>query len=117
MEGEGLSSRHQRIINNTWKADIGNTPHRLIHWAPTNLDRGLFTPIDEPKVVPPLSNDYVVRLQTAYERLLDETSAHILEEQEKLQRGNVGMVPTGFLDGSYVLLSYNTQPPSELSAR
>ena len=107
----------QRIINNTWKAAIGNTPHRLIHWAPTNLDRGLFTPIDEPTVVPPLSNDYVVRLQTAYERLLDETSAHILEEQEKLQRGNVGMVPTGFPDGSYVLLSYNTQPPSKLSAR
>jgi hypothetical protein len=22
----------QRIINNTWKAAVGNTPHRLIHW-------------------------------------------------------------------------------------
>ena len=44
----------QRIINNTCKAAVGNTSHRLIQWSPTNLDRGLYTPIDEPKVVPPL---------------------------------------------------------------
>jgi hypothetical protein len=73
----------QRVINNTWKAAVGNTPHRLIHWSPTNLDGGLFTPIDEPKVVPPLSEDYVVQLQVAY-----ETSAHILAEQAKLQYGS-----------------------------
>jgi hypothetical protein len=100
----------QRIINNTWKAAVGNTPHRLIHWSPTNLDRGLYTPIDEPKVVPPLSNDYVVQLQ-------DKTSVHIFAEQEKLQQKNPGMVPTGFPDGSYVLMSYNTRPPSKLNAR
>jgi hypothetical protein len=107
----------EHIINNTWKAAIGNTPHRLIHWAPTNLDRGLFTPIDEPKVVPPLSEDYVVQLQVAYERLLDETSAYILEEQEKLQKKYLGTVPTGFPVGSYALMSYLTRPPSKLNAR
>ena len=67
--------------------------------------------------MPPLSNDYVVQLQVAYERLLDETSAHIFAEQERLQQKNPGMVPTGFPDGSYVLMSYNTRPPSKLNAR
>ena len=85
--------------------------------SPTDLDRGLFTTIDEPKVVPPLCEDYVVRLQVAYERLLDETSAHILAEQERLQQNYAGTVPTGFPDGSYALISYTTRPPSKLSAR
>ena len=107
----------QRVINNTWKAAVGNTPHRLIHWSPTDLDRGLFAPIDEPKVVPPLCEDYVVRLQVAYERLLDETSAHILAEQERLEQNYVGTVSTGFPDGSYALMSYIACLSSKLSAR
>ena len=24
----------QRIINSTWKSVIGNTPHKVLHWAP-----------------------------------------------------------------------------------
>ena len=107
----------QRVINNTWKAAIGNTPHRLIHWSPTNLDRGLFAPFDDPKVVPPLSNDYVRQLQVAYERLLDETSSHILAEQERLQKDHSDKVPTDFAVGSFVLMDYVTRPPSKLSAR
>jgi hypothetical protein len=35
----------QRIINRTWKAAVGSSLYRLIHWAPTDLDRGLFSPI------------------------------------------------------------------------
>jgi hypothetical protein len=107
----------QRIINRTWKAAVGSSPHRLIHWAPTDLDRGLFSPIEDPKVIPPLTNDYVVQLQVAYERLLDETSMHILKEQEKLREEFKGAVPTDFEVGSFVLVSYAVRPPSKLAAR
>ena len=107
----------QRIINRTWKAAVGSSPHRLIHWAPTDLDRGLFSPIEDPKVIPPLTNDYVMHLQVAYERLLDETSMHILKEQEKLREEFKGVVPTDFEVGSFVLVSYAVRPPSKLAAR
>ena len=107
----------QRIINRTWKAAIGSSPHRLIHWAPTDLDRGLFSPIEDPKVIPPLSNEYVMLLQTAYERLLDETSMHIGKEQERLREEYIGAIPTDFEVGSFVLMSYLVRPPSKLSAR
>ena len=107
----------QRIINRTWKAAIGSSPHCLIHWAPTDLDRGLFSPIGESKVIPPLANDYVLRLQGAYERLLDETSMHILKEQEKLREDYKGVEPTEFEVGAYVLLSYIARAPSKLAAR
>ncbi len=72
----------QRIINRTLKAAVGSSPNRLIHLAPTDLDRGLFSPIEDPKVISPLTNDYVMHLHFAYERLLDEISMHILKEQE-----------------------------------
>jgi hypothetical protein len=106
----------QRIINRTWKAAIGATPHSLIHWAPTDLDRGLFSPIGEPKVIPPLANEHIVQLQVAYERLLDETSMHILKEQEKLREESKGVEPTEFAVGSLVLMSYAMRPPSKLAA-
>ena len=107
----------QRIINRTWKAAIGSSPHRLIHWAPTDLDRGLFSPIEDPKVIPPLTNDYVMLLQAAYERLLDETSMHIWKEQERLREEYIGAIPTDFKVGSFVLMSYLVRPPPKLSAR
>lgn len=107
----------QRIINNTWKGAINNTPHRLIHWAPTDLDRGLFAPFREAAVSPPLQSEYVAQLQVAYERLLDETSEFVCMEQKKLQSQYVGIQPTEFAVGNYVLLSYLVRPPSKLSAR
>jgi hypothetical protein len=107
----------QRIINNTWKASIGSTPHQLLHWAPTDLNRGLFAPMEEPSAVPPLSNDHVRQLQVAYERLLDETSLHVWTEQAKLLEEYQGVVPTDFAVGTYALMSYEVRPPSKLSAR
>ena len=107
----------QRVINRTWKAAVGSSPHRLIHWAPTDLDHGLFSPIEDPKVIPPLTNDYAMHLQVAYERLLDETSMHILKEQEGLREELKGVVPTEFEVGSFVLMSYMVRPPSKLAAR
>ncbi len=103
----------QRIINRTWKAAVGSSPNRLIHWAPTDLDRGLFSPIEDPKEIPPLTNEYVVELQVAYERLLDETSMHILKEQEGLREELKGVVPTEFKVRSIVLMSYAVRPPSK----
>ena len=107
----------QRIINNTWKASLGSTPHQLLHWAPTDLNRGLFAPMEEPSAVPPLSNDHVRQLQVAYERLLDETSLHVWKEQAKLLEEYQGVVPTDFAVGTYALMSYEVRPPSKLSAR
>ena len=89
----------------------------MINWAPTDLDRGLFSPIEDSKVIPPLTNEYVVLLQVAYERLLDETSMHILKEQEGLREELKGVVPTEFEVGSFVLMSYLVRPPSKLAAR
>ena len=107
----------QRIINHTWKKSIGTTPHRLMHWAPTDLDRGLFAPFQAYAVMPPLSNAHVKRLQEAYERLLDETSVHVVQEQEAQQQRYADIVPTEFMVGGHVLLSYLVRPPSKLAAR
>ena len=104
----------QRIINNTWKESIGTTPHRLIHWAPTDLDRGLFSPFQSAAVIPPLTTDYVRQVQKAYERLLDETSVYVVQQQEKAHEG---VLPTTFEVGGYVLMSYLVRPPSKLAAR
>lgn len=107
----------QRIINNTWKQSIGNTPHRLMHWAPTDLDRGIFAPLREAPVMPPLQSEYVKQLQASYERLLDETSIFVVTEQEKLLTKYEGVIPTEVHEGDMVLVSYVTRPPSKLAAR
>ncbi len=107
----------QRIINRTWKQSIGTTPHRLMHWAPTDLDRGMFAPFREAPVIPPLSNEYVIQLQEAYERLMDETSLYVSREQDRLRQQYDELVPTEFATGDLVLMSYLVRPPSKLSAR
>ena len=53
-------------------------------------------------------------MQEAYERLLDETSVHVVQEQEDQQQRCADIVPTEFMVGGYVLLVY---PPSKLAAR
>jgi hypothetical protein len=45
-----------------------------------------------------------MHLQVAYERLLDETSMHILKEQEKIREEFKGVIPTDFEMGSFVLI-------------
>jgi hypothetical protein len=107
----------QRIINKTWKSVINASPHQLIHWAPTDLDRGLFAPFEEVTVMPPLTSEYVLQLQGAYERLLDETSLFVLAEQQLVKEQFKDVLPTEFSVGSYVLLSYLVRPPSKLNAR
>jgi hypothetical protein len=108
----------QRVLNNTWRSRTGSTPHRLIHWAPTDLDRGLFEPFhSEQAVIPPLETEYVLQLQQAYERLLDETALHVVAEQELVQQQYADLVPTEFVVGGYVLMSYLVRPPSKLAAR
>ena len=73
--------------------------------------------MEEPTAIRPLSNDHVRQLQEAYERLLDETSLHILAEQTRLQEEYQGVVPTDLAVGTYALMSYVARPPSKLSAR
>jgi hypothetical protein len=107
----------QRIINKTWKQSIGTSPHQLLHWAPTDLDRGILKPYGEAQVIPPLTTEYVSGLQQGYERLLDETSEHVIREQEKLMGDYEGTVPTSFEVGDLVLMSYLVRPPSKLNAR
>ena len=107
----------RRILNLTWRPSVGCAPHTLIHWAPTNLDRGIFAPFDEPFAVPPLNSKYVARLHEVYESLLDSTSLYILERQQKsLDDANM-TEPTVFSPGDFVLVSYLTRPPSKLNAR
>jgi len=107
----------QRIINKTWKQSVQASPHQLLHWAPTDLDRGILTPHGEAQEIPPLSTEFVSELQRGYERLLDETSEHVAREQEKLREEFIGIVPTSFEVGTLVLMSYLVRPPSKLAAR
>jgi transposase InsO family protein len=107
----------QRIINKTWKQSIGATPHQLLHWAPTDLDRGILTPYGEVENIPPLATDVVSKLQLAYERLLDETSLYVVSEQEKLRESRGVLEQTVLEVGELVLMSYLVRPPSKLSAR
>jgi hypothetical protein len=106
-----------RVINRSFKPSVGCTPHRLIHWAPTDLDRGIFAPFRESTEIPPLNSEYVRALESHYEHLLDATSAHILQEQERVLGRSAGIVPTEFEVGSYVLISYLVRPPSKLHCR
>ena len=48
---------------------------------------------------------------------MDETSAHILAEQDKVAQRYEGVVPTEFKIGSFVLVSYLVRPPSKLHCR
>ena len=107
----------QRIINKTWKASIRNCPHNLMYFAPTDLNRGILSPFVEPEYVPPLKNDYVKQLHTAYERLLDETSLFMAAEQERLGMGQLDVDRTVYSPGELVLMSYKVRPPSKLHAR
>ena len=106
-----------RIINGSWKAAIRNTPHRLMHWAPTDLNRGIFAPFSEPEFIPPLRTDYVNSLYNAYERLLDETALFVIAEQERLGSADENLERTVYEPGSYVLMSYKVRPPSKLNMR
>ena len=106
-----------RVINRSYKQCIGNTPHRLIHWAPKDLDRGMFEPFRETKELLPVRSAYVRQLEVMYERLLDVTSNHILAEQEKVTQRFEGAVPTEFEVESFVLVSYLVRPPSKLHCR
>ena len=66
-----------RILNRSYKPSIGTTPHRLIHWAPTDMDRGIFSPFREAGPLPSANSAYVRALETQYERLLDVTSERV----------------------------------------
>ena len=46
----------QRIINKTLKQVIQNAPHNLIHYAPTDLNRGILSPLADPEFVLYLCN-------------------------------------------------------------
>jgi hypothetical protein len=70
------------VMNRSFKPGIGTTSHRLIHWAPIDLDDGVFAPFRDNVVVPPLNTEYVLTLETNYVRLHDGTSRHLLQEQE-----------------------------------
>ena len=107
----------QRIINKTWKQSVGATPHQLLHWAPTDLDRGIPTPYGEVESIPPLTTEVVSKIQVAYEWLLNETSVYVAEEQARLRGEAGGLEPTEMEVGALVLMSYLVRPPSKLSAR
>lgn len=107
-----------RIINRTFKQSIGSTPHRLLHWAPTDLDRGLFAPFNENTApIPPLKTEFVKALELGYEQLLDASALHILQEQDVV-RARYAVADVREYDvGSYVLVSYLVRPPSKLHCR
>jgi hypothetical protein len=106
-----------RIINRSYKPSIGAVPHRLLHWAPTDLDRGMFAPFREVSEAPVMNSSYVRSLESAYEKLLDATSEFILEEQDKVRAQYEGKEPTEFEVGSLVLVSYLVRPPTKLHCR
>ena len=56
-----------RIINRPYIQNIGTTPHRLILWAPTDLDRAMFEPFREAKELLPVKSAYVLQLEVTYE--------------------------------------------------
>ena len=103
-----------RILNKTYKQSIHCTPHSLMFWAHTDLDRGIFNQFNERLEILPLRSNYVRVLEDNYERLLDITLLHILAEQEKLIKRYADIVITEFDVGSYVLVSYQSRPPLKL---
>jgi hypothetical protein len=106
-----------RIINRTFKPSVGSTPHRFLHWAPTDLDRGIFAPFREPTAVPPLNSSFVRALESGYEHLLDVSSAHIVQEQDKVRARYEAVEERVVEVGTYVLMSYLVRPPSKLHCR
>ena len=105
------------IINRSYKPSIGAVHHRLLHWAQTDLDKGVFAPFKETTEAPVMNSPYVRALESAYEKLLDATSEYILEEQDKFRAQFEGKEPTEFKVGSLVLVSYLVRPPTKLHCR
>lgn len=61
-----------RIIYQTFKLSVREIQHRLLHWAPTDLDRGTVCfPCEEATTVPPLKTEFARELKWDYERRLD----------------------------------------------
>ena len=102
----------QRIINRTYKLAIQGTPHNLIHWHPTDLDRGIFAPLEQKEMLPPLKSSYVESLRRGYERLLDQNSLNLLEQAEDCKAESRDLS-----ENDLVLVSYAVRPPSKLAAR
>ena len=105
-----------RIINKTFKQSINGIPHALIHWAPTNQDRGIFAPFPVSEVME-TDSEYVKKVRDYYEFLCDATSAYVLREQDRMRARQELVEPTEFALGSYVLLRYPERPPSKLNCR
>ena len=106
-----------RVINRTYRQSVGASPHRLLHWAPTNLDRGIFEAFEEHDQVPPLKTEFVRSLESCYERLLDVSSQHIVQEQEKVRVRYGEVVERPFVVGDNVLMSHLVKPPNKLHFR
>ena len=109
-----------RILNKTFRSYLGCAPNDLVYLTPPSLDRG-FTRFFEPERVTselvPVTNDFLQRLVSVQEALLDATALKLLEEQQALKKLDpVGVGPNFEVD-DLVLLSYPTAPPSKLHAR
>ena len=57
------------INNRSYKQSIGTTPHKLIHWAPTDLDRGILPRFVKLNTLPAANSAHVRALEVQYERL------------------------------------------------
>ena len=108
----------QRIINRTFKQSIQAVPNTLVYVVPPDIDRGIFEPFGSERIFTYAANTIpMARIQKAYEAILDATSLHVFNEQERLIRMNQIEEPTEYSVGSYVLVSYTSRPPSKLADR
>ena len=107
----------QRIINRTYKPSIDGVPNALVYCMPPDMDRGIFEPFALGGAKTPINSVLMQKVVEGHEALLDATSLHVLEEQQKL----LSVMPltnlTDFKVGEYVLVSYLTRPPSKLAGR
>ena len=101
-----------RIINNAFKHATGTVPNRLLFLCPPDPNRNLFSSAtyvrnSQLNTQLPLSNEFIVTIRDAYERLLDLTSDHVMETQEMLREAYKVPIEEAadFEVGSYVLWS------------
>ena len=102
-----------RIINSSVSVRTGFAASELLYGKALDLDRGIFVPVEErlPNQVP--VSDYVRKLITLQNRLLEIAKSNLESSDAQHMRKN-SKCRTEYADESYVLVRYSRGPPSRV---
>jgi hypothetical protein len=106
-----------RIVNSTYSDEIGCAPNDLVLYRPPDLEHNRFDPHRDHTELGPVNSDFLRKVFTAHERMLDVTSERLSKRQLFRQSNRPPSTAAVPLPGQYVLLRYPVRAPSKLTSR